>query len=953
MRNRATPFSPTINIAPSPPGSPPTRELNKKKSFWSFGRKSDSTLDPTNGRQSSKSPTPSSRRGRRGSDNNSHSSIDFASPDGMNCPPIIRAAQAGSIVEIESLLDGGADIEECHVSSGRSAMAVAAHCGNADVVELLLRYDAKISKRDAYSSTPLHLAASRGHIDVMAILLAEEASIEEKGPNEKTPLRLSCDNGHYEAAELLLSYQAKVNARDEDNITSLHAAAGRGDTDIVDLLIRNGAHVEAKDGQFMAALHHAAEKGRKEVVDHLLNKKADIETPGKEGKTPLISAASAGSLQVVELLLRRKASLKKTSSGEMSALHWAAFNGHAEVADFLLEKKASVNVVNTDGRTPLHLAVMAEQFSVVELLLRKNASIEAQCKSRLRPLHYAASSVNADIVRILISSGALLEAETSGQQRPLHFAAMSGMAPIVSILLSQGADTDARDGRGDRPLLLASARGHTEVVKTLLDSGAPLRSKFNRGRSHEDSPLCLAARRGHAKIVTLLISQGASVREKDESDWQPLRYAAHYGHPEVVEILLMNGASLSGIQSWGFDLTADRVGFANSVYIPEDRKEAVMRLLRDAEDRERTTQERKVAQANTNSTPAPAASAQNGLSELDHGLEIARPPARELFSPDNTRYTTESESSQTEQSQANNEPARVEPPRNAIYASSTTFPSRTPSIARPWLDPRERSGERSGSAISAWSTENTTAYSAEPSLAASTPFSFSSTPPPATMRSSAVSALDDHEPNSSSTNHYVSPMPPRSATQTTLDTVQEDWRPSPQPPERQTTQDTTQEDPRPGPQPPESINLSGDDRLAIPRPRPPIPRTRSDTPQADEETITLDTFEGQVQARRDRGFTTFHGPGSTEFNLDELEAMIKGYRQAGVTHVGRAEDEFPPKDPPEEPEPSSPQASDTDGTLFGTPPEIRPFSFTIITQLSSSVSIQLSSSEFTRKSTSW
>jgi ankyrin repeat protein len=854
-----------------------------------------SPVESPGARPGSRSPR-GSRRGKRGLENNFHTSIDFASPDGMNCPQIVRAAQAGSIVEVESLLDNMVDIEACHASSGRNAMAVAAHCGNDEVVELLLRYRAKLTQRDASGSTPMHLAASRGHLGVMNVLLNEQVSIEEKGPADKTPLRLSCDNGEFEAAELLLLKRAKVNARDKNNLTSLHAASKRGDVDIVDLLIKYGAHIEAKDGQFMAALHYACEGGHDAVVDLLLDKKAEIEVAGRDGKTPLISAASEGHVHVLELLLRRKASMKKRSAGEMSALHWAAFNGHVEAVDALLQRKAPINAANADGRTALHLAVMAEKFDVVELLLRKNAAIEVQCRSALRPLHYACSFENIDIVRLLLHSGANTEAEALDRRRPLHLAAKRGVLPTVTMLVEQGCNMEARDAAGDRPLLLASSAGHTEVVRKLLDSGAPLRSKFTTGPSHEDSPLCVAARNGHLEVVTLLINRGTSVRHKDEYDWHPLRYAAHYGHPEVVDRLLLYGASVTGNQSWGFGLTAERIGFAENIYIPEERRDEVLRLLREAEDRERMSQERL---ATTRQTPSAAshlaAVPQAEASELDHGMDIQRPPPRELFSPDNTRYSQPRQEIHTTQQPSRRPSDRQPPGVDGLVSVPSNDVSQGP-YGR--FSFQTDSQDRSHSTVSALSPDPSRGYSAvsaispgpspEPNASSSStprPFSYVPTPVLSTPISTEVG---QETPNPSAT--Y------RDTLRTWSSTIPPPSRRAPEgPPAAFNQGDGSERRPLPNAQTnPQTENAveSHSPRPTTPS-RPAPPQTAPPSP-TNADTITVEGLELKVKRRRELGLTTFSAPGDIVWDLSDLEMMIEGYRAAGIGVLGRAQDGFPP-----------------------------------------------------------
>lgn len=73
-------------------------------------------------------------------------SIDFRPPDDLAAPSNVKAAQTGSLHEVELLLDQQAHIEARHAKSGRNALAVASHCGNEDVVNLLLQTGAQVNE---------------------------------------------------------------------------------------------------------------------------------------------------------------------------------------------------------------------------------------------------------------------------------------------------------------------------------------------------------------------------------------------------------------------------------------------------------------------------------------------------------------------------------------------------------------------------------------------------------------------------------------------------------------------------------------------------------------------------------------------------------------------------------------------------------------------------------------
>lgn len=103
-----------------------------KKTFWSSltpkrSSRNVNSLTPPGSSPGTpaSSSAPGSHRGRRGFENSSHASIDFGSENGLSAPSIVRAAQAGSVMEVEMLLNNGAEVESVHQQSGRTALAVA------------------------------------------------------------------------------------------------------------------------------------------------------------------------------------------------------------------------------------------------------------------------------------------------------------------------------------------------------------------------------------------------------------------------------------------------------------------------------------------------------------------------------------------------------------------------------------------------------------------------------------------------------------------------------------------------------------------------------------------------------------------------------------------------------------------------------------------------------------
>jgi hypothetical protein len=377
--------------------------------------------------------------------------------------------------------------------------------------------------------------------------------------------------------------------------------------------------------------------------------------------------------------------------------------------------------------------------------------------------------------------------------------------------------------------------------------------------------------------------------------------------PIMATLTLLNdysctGASLSGIQNWGFNLTADRIGFAKHVDIREDRKESVVRLLRDAEEREKLTLERQAASSTKPAQHAQTAPTQTGASELGHGDEIRRPPLRELFSSDNTRYTKESDNEPLEQLEPANSPSPSDPPRpnGAAPTSLSAGPGNgTKQFSYP-LIPQQRVS----SAVSTWSNIESTSRTGHPS-GVLTPFSYSATPPAATMtQAKIVLALNPEEISSSSTstnyhdtrktwNSALADRSTVSMTQTSLESVQEDQR----------------------------MDSTGQDRLPGPDSSPSRLKTAPYWPWSSRlqttDTLSLETLEELVKERRRGGFSLLPGPGSSSWHLADVESMIHAHRQAGITHVGLAEAGYYPIQPPEDRHVSSSNTTIMDNPFNG------------------------------------
>lgn len=272
---------------------------------------------------------------------------------------------------------------------------------NKDIVEVLLKNDARVNKKENKGKTPLHMACSDIRLKETVNLLLDEkagAQMDIKDNEGKTPLHLACEIGFAEVVGTLLAKGVKVNIKDNQGYTPLHLACNVGSDKVVQLLLAKGAKVNIGD---------------------------------EKGRTPLHLACGFGFVKVAELLVDKGANVNIGDNIKQTPLHlacgeeFAESNGRDEVVEFLLSERANadVNSQDIDGSTPLHLACSrycesedydkVAEIKVVNLLLSvKDIDINIMDNKGWRPINYAYRFGCIGIAKLLIRKNPIYEDKT-------------------------------------------------------------------------------------------------------------------------------------------------------------------------------------------------------------------------------------------------------------------------------------------------------------------------------------------------------------------------------------------------------------------------------------------------------------------------------------------------------------------------------------------------------------
>jgi ankyrin repeat protein len=315
-----------------------------------------------------------------------------------------EAIRRGNSSKIQSWIDNGLIDVNARLPSFENppALVYAVDCKQKEIVDILLRANARIDDADDKSMTPCHAAAESGREDVLALLLARRPNLDVTDRwLGRTPLGASvavANNGRISAMLI------EAGALDHTSRDDMCRLAGHSTVVIQALLNRGVVVSDLCDKDAFTPLHWAAtlEQFNPAVLSMLANERGvNLDARNRNGDT---------------------------------CSHLAARLGRVPQLRWFIDAGAIVDIVNSRGLAPLREACVYLHVKGTLVLLAAGANVHARSHRGESALRQVISGVDVGL----------------SKDRAM---------PIFHTLIAGGAEIDIADMDGVIPRQLMAAHG--------------------------------------------------------------------------------------------------------------------------------------------------------------------------------------------------------------------------------------------------------------------------------------------------------------------------------------------------------------------------------------------------------------------------------------------------------------------------------------------------------------
>eukprot|EP00794_Sanderia_malayensis_P011110 gene11110-12280_t len=294
---------------------------------------------------------------------------------------------------------------------------------------------------DKFKFTPLHWAAHHGSLECLHWLLWHGADHSEKSPEEWTPAHIASIRGQDACLQALAANGADMNARDARGRTPAHLAASHGNSYSLQSILRKGVDITALDNMGWSAIHAASFHGRLGCLQLLHKWGSSLEDVDQSGNTPAHLAASEGHLHCLKYIISSCLSISNTLAAR-----------------------------NDQGETPRDLAQQYLKHDCLGYIngVEYDVNHPEDAENLSFPAHVSAYKGDLAYLKMLVETGVVSINERDDRGgTPSHKAAGNGQIEVLKWLIEQGANMSIVNSHGENPKDVARRFGKLACLKLL------------------------------------------------------------------------------------------------------------------------------------------------------------------------------------------------------------------------------------------------------------------------------------------------------------------------------------------------------------------------------------------------------------------------------------------------------------------------------------------------------
>jgi ankyrin repeat protein len=395
---------------------------------------------------------------------------------------LATAVNCGDRAIVERLLKAGADANDCD-SSGKTALMIACEHKRIDLAQLLLEHGAKVDI-EWQGRKLIFYAFEQGSVELVDLFVRFGARINERDREGVTPLHIACRIGSDVMVKRLLLYGVPIdeqspliNVETSHGETPLMIALLKGDTKIVMLLLKAGARPDLLlNGSNI--LEFCAQRSYNDVVQMLLQNHIVRNQINPNYPRLLEIAIRNNDRMLIELLLSFHR-ITKEEGAELLCI--AVRNGNIEIVKDLLARGAKGDPeklrqvcghVEADIMRELLLSGLKLE-EIAPQVVRQ--SVENYIRTVITPTRAFIEAIkNDDQVRcldILRHNSIEVNLPDEHGNTALHHCVLHNNVTMIKELLVRGADITLKNNDGNNPLYYANP----DVVNVFITAAMPMR----------------------------------------------------------------------------------------------------------------------------------------------------------------------------------------------------------------------------------------------------------------------------------------------------------------------------------------------------------------------------------------------------------------------------------------------------------------------------------------------